>query len=87
MTDPNNSVLIKSIIINIDNHFKGQKSNKVSPLVRANYTAFKNWLEKYNPKSGATDMEKVQGYIEALYHSCKLELYVILLFMYFRLQS
>ncbi|MBD2540731.1 tetratricopeptide repeat protein [Coleofasciculus sp. FACHB-SPT36] len=40
---------------------------------RTHYRAVVNWLTKYNPKVGATNLEKVRGYLEAFHHLCEVE--------------
>ena len=40
---------------------------------RCQYRAVVNWLTDYKPKSDATNLEKVRGYLEAFYHLCEVE--------------
>ncbi|MBW4545498.1 MAG: tetratricopeptide repeat protein [Symplocastrum torsivum CPER-KK1] len=37
------------------------------------YIAVVNWLKKYKPKSDATNLQKVRGYLEAFHHLCEVE--------------
>lgn len=49
-------------------------SSHLSHWKKAHYKATKNWLCKYKPVgSNPSNLEKVTGYIEALYHLYKLE--------------
>lgn len=45
----------------------------VSPWQFAHYIAIENWLTAYKPKSDATNLEKVRGYLEAFHHLCEVE--------------
>jgi hypothetical protein len=46
---------------------------ELSPCKRAQYRAVKNWLTRYKPKSDASNLEKVRGYLEAFHHLCELK--------------
>ncbi len=46
----------------------------IKPLwKRAHYRASINWLTNYKPKSDASQLEKVRGYLEAFHHLCEIE--------------
>lgn len=45
----------------------------ISPRELDHYIAVENWLTDYEPKSDATNIEKVSGYLEAFYHFCEAE--------------
>jgi len=40
---------------------------------RLQYRAVVQWLTDYKPKSDATNLEKVRGYLEAFHHLCQVE--------------
>ncbi|MEG4408813.1 tetratricopeptide repeat protein [Microcoleus sp. MON2_D5] len=40
---------------------------------RLQYRAVVQWLTDYKPKSDASNLEKVRGYLEAFYHLCEVE--------------
>lgn len=40
---------------------------------RTHYRAVVNWLTKYKPKSDGSNLEKVQGLLEAFHHLCEVE--------------
>lgn len=45
----------------------------LTPYLKSQYTAARNWLKLYQPPPNATHLETVQGYLEAFYHFCQLE--------------
>ncbi|MBD2491350.1 tetratricopeptide repeat protein [Aulosira sp. FACHB-615] len=55
--------------INID---IGSLKNIKPSSKRSHYRAVNNWLEKYQPKANASNLEQVQGYLEAFHHLCEI---------------
>ena len=45
----------------------------LTPYLKSQYTAARNWLKLYRPPPKATNLERVKGYLEAFYHLCQLE--------------
>ncbi len=69
-----NEIQIKQIIAGIDRILLRDGNFNFSHWEKAHYKAIKNWLLKYKPASNnPSNLEKVTGYIEALYHLCKVE--------------
>jgi tetratricopeptide (TPR) repeat protein len=46
---------------------------ELPPCKRAQYRAVKNWLTRYKPKSDASNLKKVKGYLETFHHLCELK--------------
>ena len=65
---PPDELLITKLGINPSNLLADFPSNKLDQ-----YIAVVNWLKKYKPKSGATNLEKVQGYLETFHHLCEVK--------------
>lgn len=40
---------------------------------RLQYRAVAQWITDYKPKSDATNLEKIRGYLETFYHFCKVQ--------------
>jgi tetratricopeptide (TPR) repeat protein len=49
------------------------ESTEISLWELSNYSAVEWWLTEYKPKSDATNLEKVRGYLEAFHHLCEVE--------------
>jgi tetratricopeptide (TPR) repeat protein len=53
--------------------FSSANGRYASSVERANYRAIKNWLSKYIPPAYASNLQKVIGLIESLYHLCQVK--------------
>jgi tetratricopeptide (TPR) repeat protein len=59
-------MITKAFIPTLDNiRSLSPRSNQIQ------YRAVKNWLTKYRPHSGSSNIETVRGVIEAFYHLCQ----------------
>ncbi|WP_353933029.1 tetratricopeptide repeat protein [Okeanomitos corallinicola TIOX110] len=68
------TIQVTQLIAKIDLVLLKQNNSHISHWKKAHYRAIKNWLLKYKPASNnPSNLEKVTGYIEALYHLCKVE--------------
>ncbi|NEO68701.1 tetratricopeptide repeat protein [Moorena sp. SIO3H5] len=69
-----NRIHVKQLIAGIDRILMKQNNSNLYPWKKAHYKAIKNWLLKYKPVgNNPSNLEKVTGYIEALYHICQVE--------------
>ncbi|NEQ77218.1 MAG: tetratricopeptide repeat protein [Okeania sp. SIO2C9] len=71
---PNFTIQIKQLISEIDSVLLRHNNYNFSRWKKAHYKAVKNWLLKYKPpENNPSNLAIITGYIEALYHLCKVE--------------
>lgn len=63
-TLPSSQSMLTALGINPDS----LKHSQISHFQKAQYRAVINWLSKYKPTIGASNLEKVRGYLDACYH-------------------
>ena len=61
------------VLANLGIDLVAPEFREMPPRKRAQYRAVKNWLTRYKPKLGASNLEKVKGYLEAFHHFCEVE--------------
>lgn len=67
-------IQVKHLVAEIDQILLKQNNFGLSCWEKAHYKAIKNWLVRYETSSNnLSNLRKVKGYIEALYHLCKVK--------------
>ncbi|NJN11047.1 MAG: hypothetical protein HC815_24915 [Richelia sp. RM1_1_1] len=63
----------QKILTEFESSWATKDTANISCWKRAHYRAVKNWLGKYQPSKDGSNLEKVQGYLEAYHHLCEVE--------------
>lgn len=63
------------VLASLDVELTAPTLTEISHEKLAHYIAIKQWLKKYKPKSDASALEQVQGYLEVLHHLCELKVW------------
>ncbi|GAB4191229.1 MAG: hypothetical protein Fur006_34170 [Coleofasciculaceae cyanobacterium] len=74
VTHTNQSLLRQhNLIRSVAYELLGKLSNQELEWRKAHYTAAQMWYRTYEPEPDASNLEQVQGYLEAFHHLCEVE--------------